>query len=211
MNIHSTNETNRVLATLRGLGPQRQATFSEALRIAELQAHRLLELWQVDDGPVPAEVVSELPRVRVVTAELPVSGASHWSGRYWVIVLNRHETWTRRRFTLMHEFKHIVDHGHAQQLYSGSARHTAHDQAEMAADYFAGCVLMPKRLLKRAWCNGIQRPTRLGQHFQVSAQAAEVRLSQTGLSRERDRCARPTESPRGRHAFHAVPSHWRTA
>ena len=188
MNIHSTNETKRVLATLRDLGPLRQATFSEALRIAELQAHRLLELWQVDDGPVPAEVVSELPRIRVVTAELPVSGASHWSGRYWVIVLNRHEPWTRRRFTLMHEFKHIVDHGHAKQLYSGNDRHSAHEQAELAADGFAGAVLRPNRLLNRAWGNGLQAPTPLGRYFGVSPQAADVRLAQTGLSLKRDRC-----------------------
>ena len=113
----------------------------------------------------------------------------HWSGRYWVIVINRYEPWTRRRFTLMHEFKHIVDHGHAQQLYNGNARHTAHEQAEMAADYFAGCILMPKRLLKRAWCNGLQTPTRLGRHFGVSPQAADVRLAQTGLSLKRDRCS----------------------
>lgn len=82
MRTHTNDRPERsVLATLRQLTPQRPATFFEALRIAELQANRLLELWDVDDGPVPTDVVSELPSIRVWRESgLPVSGSSHWSG-----------------------------------------------------------------------------------------------------------------------------------
>ncbi|MBK6886858.1 MAG: ImmA/IrrE family metallo-endopeptidase [Tetrasphaera sp.] len=63
---------------------------------------------------------------------------------------------------------------------------TARQQAETAADYFAGCALVPKRELKRAWGLGIQRIDDLAAHFGVSQHAIEVRLDQTGLSREVD-------------------------
>lgn len=187
----SNHETRSVLAALRSLIPTREIEFEEAKRIAELQANRLLALWDISEGPVPSEVVRELPRIRVVYEELPVSGTSHWNGKYWIITLNRHEAWVRQRFTLMHEFKHIIDHGAAKRLYTGDRIHTADDQAEMIADYFAGCVLMPKRLLKRAWGDGLQTPSKLARQFKVSASAGDVRLAQTKLNVARDRCPRP--------------------
>jgi IrrE N-terminal-like domain len=195
--MHPTTRMNQnpgVLASLRDVAPTRPTTFSEALRVAELQAHRLLELWDITDGFVPSEIITELPRVTVIYADLPVSGTSHWNGTAWIIALNKADSWTRRRFTLMHEFKHIVDHRQTDRLYTGDRRHTATEQAELAADYFAGCLLMPKRLLKNAWGNGLQRPGAIGRHFRVSARAAEVRLAQTGLSETTDRCGRIGET-----------------
>lgn len=185
------HETRSVLASLRSLVPTRPVEFEEAKRIAELQANRFLALFDVTHGAVPSEIVSELPRVRVVRDDLPVSGTSHWNGTHWIITLNQRDDWRRQRFTLMHEFKHIIDHGRAHLLYTGDNRHTPAEQAELIADYFAGCVLMPKRLLKAAWGNGIQRSVQLGRQFKVSARAAEVRLSQTGLNVVRDRCVEP--------------------
>lgn len=184
-------EPRSVLAALRSLIPSRSTDFDEAKRVAELQANRLLALWDVSDGPVPREIISELPRIRIVYEDLPVSGASEWRNGCWIIVLNRRDSWRRQRFTLMHEFKHIIDYGSANYLYNGDRLHTADEQAELTADYFAGCVLMPKRLLKRAWSDGIQTPVKLARRFQVSAQAADVRLAQTHLNVARDRCVPP--------------------
>jgi Zn-dependent peptidase ImmA (M78 family) len=113
---------------------------------------------------------------------------SHWSGSDWIIALNVYEPRARKRFTHMHEFTHIIDHGYTSKLYAGTDRRTAAEQAEQVADYFAGCVLLPRRLLKRAWGNGVQTPTRLAGVFEVSARAADVRLAQVGLSEPRDRC-----------------------
>lgn len=134
------HEHPSTLARLRALCPKRDLQFSEALRVAELQASRLLELSDVGCWPVPSEVVSELPRIRLAYTDLPTSGLSHWDGEAWAIFLNEDEPPTRQRFTLLHEFKHIVDHGRNGQLYRGSHRVTAGQQAEQAADYFAGCV-----------------------------------------------------------------------
>ncbi|MEE2032983.1 ImmA/IrrE family metallo-endopeptidase [Rhodococcus chondri] len=187
----STNhyENLSVLASLRMVIPARdRITFAEALRVAELHANRLLELHRISDGPIPSELITELPKLQIEYVEAPVSGASFWNGHAWIIQLNRAESYTRQRFTLAHEYKHIIDHGAADRLYPGSATTSAADHAEQAADYFAGCLLVPRRLLKRAWGNGLQRPRDLARHFQVSEQAITVRLAQTGLVERTARC-----------------------
>ncbi|TQF73362.1 ImmA/IrrE family metallo-endopeptidase [Rhodococcus spelaei] len=193
MHYNNTSIENRsVLANLRAVIPTRDnVTFYEALRIAELHANRLLELHRITSGPTPREIITELPKLRIEYVDAPVSGASFWNGRAWVIQLNRQESWTRQRFTLAHEYKHIIDHGSATTLYTGTAKATAAKQAEQAADYFAGCLLVPKRLLKRAWGTGLQRPRDLARYFQVSEQAITVRLAQTGLVKRTARCAAP--------------------
>ena len=98
-----------VLAVLRSVVPNRSLQFSEALRVAELQANRLLETTHTADWPVPSEIVTELPRVRIELRDLPTSGLSFWDGQAWVIYLNATEVTTRQRFTLLHEFKHVID------------------------------------------------------------------------------------------------------
>jgi Zn-dependent peptidase ImmA (M78 family) len=173
-----------VLAYLRAVIPARdEITFPEALRIAELQANKLLELHGVAEGPVPTEVISELPKLIIETTGRLVSGATFWNKhrQAWVIQLSRVDSRARRRFTLAHEFKHIIDHGRQTALYRRTRTRTAASQAEQAADYFAGCLLVPRRLLKRAWGSGLQDVGELAQLFQVSEQAIGVRLRQTGL------------------------------
>ncbi|ATQ27342.1 ImmA/IrrE family metallo-endopeptidase [Rhodococcus ruber] len=188
-------ENRSVLASLRTVIPARNhITFAEALRIAELHANRLLELHRISDGPTPSDLITELPKLQIEYVKAPVSGASFWNGRAWIIQLNRAESFTRQRFTLAHEYKHIIDHGAATRLYVGSATTSAAAQAEQAADYFAGCLLVPRRLLKRAWGNGLQRPRDLARHFQVSEQAIAVRLAQTGLVERTARCRPPRHS-----------------
>lgn len=193
-----------VLGSLRQVVPARAVSLREAERIAELQANRLLALFDIVEGPVPSEIVGELRRVQVVYEDLPVSGTSHWNGTHWIITLNKREASVRQRFTLMHEFKHIIDHGRAELLYTGDRRYTAAEQAELVADYFAACVLMPKRALKAVWSSGIQTPLKVGRAFQVSTMAAEVRLARTGLNKARDRISEPTlkRFARGRQPFY---------
>ena len=140
------NEGDSVLKSLRSLMPSRALSYSEALQRAELQAHRLLTLHGLTRGPVPIEIVTELPRLRVEqTYDLPVSGSAHWDGGSWVLTVNAAEFDRRQRFSVMHEFKHVLDHP-TRHLINGdaSAKLTAEQMAERIADYFAACVLMPK-------------------------------------------------------------------
>lgn len=185
-----------VLTSLRAVIPQRDASFLEALRTAEIQAAKLADLI-ADERGILEHHITGLPRIVVIRERIPVSGMSYWNGQQWVIVLSANEPTVRQRFTLLHEFKHIIDHGHTAQLYRTTHKLTAAEQAEAAADYFAGCALVSKRSLKAAWGNGIQRVADLASHFGVSEPAIRVRLAQTGLDKADDapplanRCARP--------------------
>lgn len=211
------NNTPSLLSHLRQVSPRRDTTFAEALRIAELQANKALAfVGDAYDSGFESDldweqVIGSLPRIHVVYEDLPVSGTSHWNGEAWVIALSYHDSLTRQRFTLLHEFKHVIDHGQVTRLYQGDRRHAGREQAELVADFFAGCALVPKRLLKRAWGSGLQRPRVLAEHFGVSMAAVEVRLAQTGLSVERDRCARPIHTPRSTHQRFEVMSRRRFA
>lgn len=195
--------SSSILASLRALIPRRNCAFSEALNIAERQAIRLGELIAALDPEadgVNLHHIEGLPRLRVVFERLPVSGMSHWNGQDWIIAIARDDSPARQRFTLLHEFKHIIDHGHTARLYRGSGGRSTTEQAEAAADFFAGCALVPRRELKSAWGRGIQRVEHLVDLFGVSELAIRVRLAQTGLDRGADnvptpRCARPISTP----------------
>lgn len=195
-----------VLSRLRSLTPNRPLTFIEALRIADLQAARLRELIGMSEEDVfPESVIADLPRIRIVRRTLPTSGVSYWDrdNTEWVIATNSGESEARQRFSLVHEYKHIIDHMAIERLYRGTHFVSAERQAEQAADYFAGCVLMPKRLMLRAWGNGIQRLDRLAWHFEVSTMAISVRLAQLGLVESTPRCTPPRQyrSATSRKAF----------
>ncbi|HEX6700901.1 MAG TPA: ImmA/IrrE family metallo-endopeptidase [Gaiellaceae bacterium] len=181
-----------VLAMLRALVPRRSVSPWETLLIAELQANRLLEYFEITTAPVPEEVVSELPRIRIVREHgLPMSGCAHWDGRFWVITVNADEHPLRQRFSVMHEFKHVLDHTTSELLYHDRNFQSAHEQAERTADYFAACLLMPKRIVKSLWFHGPQRTTPLAERLQVSPIAARYRLDQLGLVDRASRCPWP--------------------
>jgi hypothetical protein len=175
-----------MLASLRALGPNHAITLDEALQLAERQANRLLELCGGAVVPIPSRIVTDQPRITVEhDPALPTeaaSGCSDWDSRRhtWVISLNPTEPRRRQRFTVFHEYKHIIDH---PSLGIPSSRYVRQrPAAEIVADYFAGCVLIPKRMLAAAFYDGIQRPADLAQLFDVSPEAIRVRLTQVGLA-----------------------------
>lgn len=201
--IDNSNHTERsVLTLLRALVPQRDLTPFEAYRIAELQANRLLEHFDVQTSAVPNEIVTELPRIRVERERgLPVSGSAHWNGRYWIITVSADEHPLRQRFSLMHEFKHIIDHTTKEYLYHDRPGATAHEQAERVADYFAACLLMPKRVVKRLWGERHQDIVLLAETLHVSPAALRYRLDQLGLTERPRRRARPQPTRRAKFAL----------
>lgn len=180
-----------VVSTLRDCVPLRPLLRTEALRIAELQAQKFLVLAGVTEPPVPQAIIAELPRVQVaVLRPFPVSGATHWKDGKWLIVLNGREPETRQRFSLAHEFKHILDDRFVDLLQRHVPEADRHAWQEQVCDYFAGCLLMPRPWLKRAYGQGIQRPKDLARRFNVSEPAIETRLGQIGLVDSRPRCSR---------------------
>ncbi|RNI20716.1 ImmA/IrrE family metallo-endopeptidase [Flexivirga caeni] len=191
---HTSSHQPSTLTSLRALIPQCRLDFDDTKAVAERQATRLLELLGSQHDGIHEHHLAALPRLRIVREPLPTSGLSYWNGREWIIALNESDGTARQRFTLLHEFKHIIDHGAHHRLYASEW------EAERAADYFAACTLMPKPELKRVFCNITQRIDQLATYFGVSQQAIRVRLEQTGLVDSekftRQRCARPISTPR---------------
>jgi Zn-dependent peptidase ImmA (M78 family) len=170
------------VAELRRLAPRRPLPPWTARSVAERQASRLLRLSGVSEPPVPEFVIEDLPRVEVhYRARRGLSGTTKWSDGRWVILINRSDTWGRQRFSLAHEFKHLLDWPQADDLYRDGFR-SAHFQRERAADAFAATFLMPKTWLKRAFYDqGIRDEFQLARYFQVSVAAMRFRLDELKL------------------------------
>ncbi len=168
-----------VLARLRALAPHRGLDRGSALGIAERQANLLLSLQNITAAPVPLSALSRMPRIDLGVAELPTSGLSYWNGVAWQLQANRGEPEVRQRFTLAHEFKHVIDHPSRDLLYG------SHIEREQTADQFAACLLMPKRFVVRAWCSGQQDIDQLAELFVVSTEAMTRRLLHLGLLTQR--------------------------
>ena len=180
-----------VIRQLRDFVPIRPLSRQEALRIAELQAIRFLALSEITEPAVPERAISDLPRMHVQRfSPLPVSGAAEWSHGRWLVLLNGAEPQTRQRFSLAHEFKHVLDHRFAGILYQDVPTNERDEFVEQVCDYFAGSLLVPRTWLKNAWAGGAQRLPQLADHFGVSQAAMQVRLNQVGLGEPPARCGR---------------------
>jgi predicted transcriptional regulator len=181
-----------VVTELRDLMPIRPLLYGEALRLAEQQAARMLASAGITGPAVPERIIADLPRVQVNRmSPFPVSGATEWSHGRWHIVLNGAEPATRQRFSLAHELKHIIDHPFVDQIYANLPEHERGTLTERVCDSFAGCLLMPKPWVERAWHNGNQHLGDLATTFGVSHAAMQVRLRQLGLGETTPRCANP--------------------
>lgn len=171
------------LAELRALCPDRALSPWDARGVAERQAARLLRRAGVTEAPVPEEVIADLPyvRVRYVKARR-LAAAARWTGGRWSIIVNLDDTVGRQRFSLAHEFKHVLDHPNAERVYRDRAGRSAHAQAERAADCFAAALLMPKALVKRAFYDqGVRDERVLAREFGVSVAAMRFRIDELGL------------------------------
>ncbi len=179
-----------LIAELRRLTPHRSLTLIEGLRIAELQANRLLAAQGVAEPPVPESVIGSLPRVQIERAGwMQDSGCVGWSKGRWLIVLNRHEPPVRQRFSLAHEAKHILDAPFGDTPYPAWGGLSAVDRAEQVADHFAACLLMPKQWVRSAFFNqGVTDMRRLAARFDVSQPAMRVRLASLGMLEGTVRC-----------------------
>lgn len=185
----TTNTTpTGLLAHLRALMPPRTLEPQEALSIAERQAFRLLGVLDQHQPAVNVATIADLPRIEVrVEPRLPVSGFSQWSRGRWLIGINQDDAPVRRRFTLAHEFKHVLDHPFIDRAYVDRRGRPSDKRAEAICDYFAACLLMPRPWVKQAWVGGIQDQRALAQLFGVSEAAMALRLRQLGIAAERRR------------------------
>lgn len=182
-NAASRSYAPSMVAELRTLMPNRPLSFAEAQRLAELQANRLLRHTESTSPPLAEAIITELPRIDVRrVGSLIGSGATAWSRGRWRVHINGAEPETRQRFTLAHEFKHILDAACEDVIYGHLAAGTARQRhVEAICDHFAACLLMPKTWVKQLWGQGVQDLAGLAWQFEVSQQAMLIRLQNLGL------------------------------
>lgn len=172
-----------VIRKLRDVVPIRPLTMQEAMQIAELQANLMISGARVVLPPVPERIIADLPRVEVERRRpLPVSGATLWSRGRWLIVVNDNESPARQRYSIAHEFKHVLDNPFIKVLYPGLDGISAQERAEQVCDYFAACLLMPAHWMRHYYFElGMHDPRRIAQRFETSWTAVQIRLLQIGL------------------------------
>lgn len=178
-----------IITTLQELVPRRRLHYHEALAIAEKQAQRLRGHLSIDSAAISDQQLRSIPGVLIEgVARLGVSGATRRVGGLWIILLNADESPVRRRFTAAHEIKHILDDqavNHLRKVGPGTAPNWL---TERICDYFAACLLMPRTWIKRAWGSNAQDEATVAKMFNVSLDAARIRLQQVGLIDAPQRC-----------------------
>ncbi|GLZ40936.1 ImmA/IrrE family metallo-endopeptidase [Actinokineospora sp. NBRC 105648] len=176
---------SNVVREVRSLTPAYPLADYQARGIAERQAAKLLELLDITVAPVDIGRIIELPRLNVMVCSSKqmggLSGLSEWHKGAWRIAINRDDSATRRRFTLAHELKHVLDHPFMRVLYTDRDGRTDPTYVENICDYFAACLLMPRAWVKEAWSTGTQDVDNLARRFRVSPAAMSRRLSDLGL------------------------------
>lgn len=176
-----------IVKELRALVPHRKLTLGESYLLAEKQASLVLQLVSQTRPDVNLGWILELPRVDVHLAPRfkmdGLSGFTTFSHGRYVVMVNKNDSHARRRFTLAHEFKHLLDYTAAPVIhkslgYGDAGKQT--QQIENICNHFAACLLMPRTWIKRAWANGVQDVSALAGLFNVSEEAMERRLKFLG-------------------------------
>ena len=161
-------------------------------------------LKQADAFRIPINLQKVLSHLQLKIDERPLekefSGLLILGKKPAVVVVNSLHSSTRKRFTIAHELGHYILHRRKKdalpvfidksEVYFRSNAHEKNDYdslKEMEANAFAAEILMPKQLLK-AYIeeNGLDISKKAGiqalaQEFEVSQQAMEYRLRNTGL------------------------------
>lgn len=186
-----THNRRSILRDLRSIRPPRPfIDKNEALVVAKEQARALLEFLDIAAPAVDVGLLTQLPRIHVVVdgdlRRRELSGASGWQDGRWLIMINKKDSLTRRRFTLAHEFKHILDAPIEQRAYRNIGIDDEDRQGilEEVADCFAANLLMPELFVARAVRGDVRDVHRLAALFMVSPVAMNRRLRDLGLSIE---------------------------
>jgi predicted transcriptional regulator len=172
-----------IISILRQLLPDRAMTWSEAHSVAERQATLLLQLVHATEPPVPQFVISNLPGVMVDwRPDWPTDAMSFKTDSFWRIVIRSNDVVPRQRFSLAHEFKHVLDDPVIDRMSQHLPVERRNERAERLCNYFAACFLMPRGWIKRDWCSGHQKLRELARRYYVSEEAMSTRLSELGLT-----------------------------
>ncbi len=144
----------------------------------EHEADDILSIAGIYGPPVPIEVINKILKgttIDICAFSDEALGFSSCDNGVWRILIHPDQPVTARRFTACHEFYHML------KGKTGFCRNTEEGSfEERKANYFAACLLMPARWVRKYWerCDDISR---LASIFDVSHSAMMWRLK--GLER----------------------------
>ena len=172
-----------------------------SVRIARIQAEKLIERLGVKDIPVDVKSIAAALGIQIIEENLGegISGLLVSKGESVYIFIQKGNHEHRQRFTISHEIGHhclghqfqsgehvIVDKGYFISQ-RGPQASTGADPKEIEANQFAACLLMPAVLLREKVAELGGGPLldldvcKLAEDFKVSEQAMTIRLSTLGL------------------------------
>lgn len=137
----------------------------------------------VDQAPVDLDCMARDLDVRVTyDAGLPesISGMIEREGNGFHVTINAGHSPKRQRFTLAHELAHRILHadlvgdGITDNAMYRSA--TLPDEKERQADSFAAELIMPAQKVRRLYKAGVTSFAAMAEAFNVSFEAAKVRM-----------------------------------
>lgn len=159
---------------------------------AQNLAHKYLRRHRITAPPVPVEylLVAEGVEVHLVEYADQTIGEAWWEGQIGHVAVARELARPRLRFTLAHEWGHLVLRHHQRRFEGVDLRQPLRDadslgrepvdHLELEANQFAAELLMPAGMFAAEWN---RRPVAalIAQRFEVSHQAAQLRAASLGL------------------------------
>jgi Zn-dependent peptidase ImmA (M78 family) len=154
----------------------------------------LLHKHKIVNSPVPVDNIAEGLGAKIIYENFngEISGLLLKRPGSIIIGVHKAQAPTRKRFTIAHEIGHLEMHsGALEQVHvdknfemhlRSAASSTAEDVAEIEANTFAACLLMPRNLVMRDVGDQIldfedpRLVRQLAEKYQVSTQAMTFRL-----------------------------------
>jgi hypothetical protein len=177
-------DPSSVLWEVRRLVPQRRLEPAEDLRIAELQARRLLDLLGVTGPPAPLTEITALLDISVTVdhdAKVLIPTEPGWEAGGWHMTV-AHVSSRRTRAVLAHQLKHILDDQYGSILYPPTELLTTADRRDRAAAHFSSSLLMPRDWVEDAWRRGSHTIPALAKRFGSPEAMVRTRLVVLGLA-----------------------------
>ena len=152
-------------------------------QLVEALANKYVKKAKLNQPPVITEPISQFdinPSIEIRTLPLKAYHGALWHLEDgWVIHLNAEDKPAKQRVTLFHEAFHILAHSRATPVFRKRGIKEGLFN-EMLADYFSGCVLMPKEWVKEKWAQ-VNDLKQMAEIFQVTEVSMWIRLKTMGL------------------------------
>ena len=152
-------------------------------QLVEALASKYIKQSKLNQPPVITELIKQFdisPGIEIRPLPLKAYHGAVWQLEDgWVIHLNSGDKPVRQRVTLFHEVFHILAHSRATPVFRRRGIKEGLFN-EVLADYFAGCILMPRGWVKEKWTE-VNDLKRIAEVFQVTEVSMWIRLRTMGL------------------------------